>query len=478
MSINISDYMNSRKAIYYLCIGAMLLSWIYAHAEEEKGEISLPSRWNTDSLDVTSAADDAAWWQLFGDASLNRLLRQGEEGNYSLKGALRRIEASKMAVKSARAGYMPTVNATAGWNASRSSGRTTAQFAETQKISYFTAGLDMSWEIDVFGRVAAQVKGKKASLAVSKADFEGALLSVKANMAKDYFALCLAREQMDVAQSQLESQRKILHITEVRKETGLSSGLDVAQATTTVISTQTTIPTLRASEQNAINAMALLAGCHPEAVDSIIGANGASQLPAIPTSLPIGIPADMISSRPDIEAARKQIDLCAAQLGLTRKDWLPTLSVTASAGTSATRIDDMFSKGSYYWQVAPQLSWTVFDGLERKYAGAEARLNLEAAVDDYNETVLTAWSEVENALSQYRCALDRMKYEEELLVQAQKTFDYSLDLYKQGLVDFTNVQDAQVSSLNARNSILSAHYDALTSLVTLFQALGLNSTTE
>lgn len=451
----------------------LLSSTGFAENRDQVGAL-LPKVWQADSLELLygERADD--WWRLFGDSALDTLIARGAEGNYSLKGSMKRIQASQMALKGMRSGYMPNIGLSAGWTAMRSSGKTTAHYIEEETIKYFSAGLDMSWEIDVFGRVAAQMKGGKAEVKVSRADFEGALLSVKASMADSYFALCLARCQRAVAESQLESQRKILNITEVRKETGLSSGLDVAQAATTVLSTEATIPALKASEQSAINSMAVLAATTPDEIGRILGADGGRALPPLPKSLPVGLPADMIGERPDIAAARAEIDAAASKLGIARKEWLPTLAVEASAGTTATKIKDLFSSGSFEWQVAPKLSWTVFDGLSRNYANAEARINLEAAVDSYNETVMTAWGEVENALAQYESALERMKCEEALLVQAEKTFDYSLDLYKQGLVDFTNVQNAQVSCLDARNSILTAHYDALTTLVNLFKSLGVH----
>lgn len=425
---------------------------------------------------AATAADttlSSGWWRLFGDTTLNRLVELSAEGNLQIAGALRRIEASQAALGATRAGYMPTINVSAGWTAMKNSGATTARHAETSAIRYFDLGADLSWEIDIFGRVAAQGREAGAALRLSRADYNAALLSVESSMAKAYFSLRLAQQMKIVATDQLESQRKILHITEVRRETGLSSGLDVAQATTTVLSTEATLPGYDSRIESAINSMAILVGCYPAQLRGQLLTP--APLPALPTALPDTSLQAMTASRPDIAAARAQVDEAAARLGITRKEWMPTLTVEASAGTRSSNINDLFTSDSFTWSVAPTLSWTLFDGLSRRYNDAAAKARLEAAVDSYNQTVLTAWTEVGNALSQYRSALLVEKAERGVAEQADRAFTLSLDLYKQGLTDFTNVQNAQISRLNAANAILQARADALTAVVTLFKSLGIYS---
>ncbi len=195
-------------------------------------------------------------------------------------------------------------------------------------------------------------------------------------------------------------------------------------------------------------------------------------LPESDYSIAMGKPADLLRRRPDIVEAETEVARCAALLGVARKDFLPTLSLSGSIGTSAHNIKDLFTGDSFNYEIAPTLSWTIFDGLARNYKTAEARLQMESAIDSYNLAVLTAVQEVDTYTNQYAASLKTVDLDREVVDQCKRALDLSIDLYKQGLNPFSDVADAQMSYLANVNDLLTAKAKALTTAVSIYEALG------
>ena len=167
-----------------------------------------------------------------------------------------------------------------------------------------------------------------------------------------------------------------------------------------------------------------------------------------------------------------QLGEYAAMAGVAKKDFLPALSLTGSIGTSAHRAGDLFGKNSLEYSIAPQLSWTLFDGMARNYRAAEARLQLESAVDSYNLTVMNAVEEVDNAMIEYDATLQAIELQKSVVEQSEKSLTLSVDLYKTGLTAFSNVVDGQMNWLESQNSLVALEGKALQALISIYQALG------
>ena len=190
--------------------------------------------------------------------------------------------------------------------------------------------------------------------------------------------------------------------------------------------------------------------------------------------IPAGVPANLLRRRPDIVAAEATLARYAAQIGIAKKDFLPTLSLSGSVGWSGDRPGNTFSSKGFGYSVAPQLSWTIFSGLSRKYAVAEAKEQMLEGIDAYNLTVMNAYVEVENAMQSYLAATRSFELYRRVMNQSHEAFRISMSQYKQGLTDFTNVANAQIDWLNYANALVSAQGDALTALIDLYRALGGN----
>ncbi len=423
---------------------------------------NLPEQWTPEAANTATLPTDDAWWSGFGDATLDTLLAIGENNNFDIAMAARRADAALRGVQSARAGYFPTIGATAGWQRARTAGVIDGGYA---------LGLHASWEPDLFGKVRAQVKHSGYLYDAGRAEYTAAMISVCAQIATAYFDLRTAQAQKQVAEEHIGRQQHIVEITQARHKAGLASALDVAQARTVLFSTQASLPLLDTQISADINAIATLCGMYAADLAPLLQPRTGLQ-PDCRRIVNAGVPASLLRRRPDIVAAEANIGAASAALGIARKDYLPTLAITGSIGTEAARPSGLFKDGSMTWSVAPTLSWTVFDGLARRAGVASARDEMEAQIANYNATVLNAVQEVENALSTYTNDMRRISTLSDVVEQSRISLELSVDQYKQGLSPFTNVVDAQMNYLEYTNSLLSARGDALVALATLYRALG------
>ncbi|MDE6459639.1 MAG: efflux transporter outer membrane subunit, partial [Paramuribaculum sp.] len=288
---------------------------------------------------------DSNWWTDFGDSTLDSLIELGRTNSYDIAAAIKRVDAAKALVGIAKSGYYPSVNISAGWTKERMSGMTSATKVPSTTTDYFSAAASAAWEIDIFGKVRAGVNQKKASYRATRAEYEGVMLSITAEIASTYFNYRVAQAQLAVALDHSASQLKVVKITEARHETGLASALDVAQAKTVYYSTLSTIAPLRAQIHSLRNSLALLTGLDADALPASI--DSLKQLPQCNPVPLTGVPADIIRRRPDIMQSEQNVSAAAAAVGIAKKDFLPTLTINGAIGTSSHDAGNLFKSGSF-----------------------------------------------------------------------------------------------------------------------------------
>ena len=459
--------MKAKQLLLYLILASSASAFA-----DDRGWLrdSVPESWQMTPQTVQTLPTDDAWWKTFNDPILDNLIQKAQDNNYNVAAALKRIEMARQELNAARSGYFPTIGLNAGWTRQQEAGAMNSPVVPSHATSYFSLGAQMNWEIDVFGRIHEQAKAKKAAINVSRADYDAVMVSLAANVATAYMELRTAQKELAVAKAHIASQEKIENMTEARFEAQLADMLDVTNAKIVLYNTQSSIPGLQSQIKTLINTISILVGEYPQAL--------ATEL-AIPRDMPefkhiiaAGVPADLLRRRPDIVEAEMTLGEYAAMVGVAKKDFLPTLSITGSIGTYAHKFDDLFGDHSLSYSIAPQLSWTLFDGLARNYRTAEAKLQMEAAVDSYNLTVMNAVEEVDNALVKYDSALQSVELQKKVVEESEKSLKLSVDLYKSGLTDFVNVVNAQTSWLESQNYLVSLEGEALTALISIYQALG------
>ena len=432
--------------------------------------VPVPESWQLEQQNFQPFPTEDAWWNTFNDPVLDTLIQKAVDNNYNLASALKRIEMANKEVGMAKANYYPSISLSGGWTKTQESGDIYSYASDRMRSSYFNLGASMNWEIDVFGRVYSTVKEKKAAANVARADYDAVMISLCASVASSYMQLRTYEEELKVVKEHIESQKYVCKITEARYEADLGNMLDVTQARVVLYETESTLPTLEANVRTMKNSLALLVGEYPGEIDELLDSE--SGLPTYIQTVDLGVPSEILRRRPDIVEAEMTLAEYAAAIGVAKKDFLPTLSFTGDIGTSARKGSDLFGKNSLTYSVAPQLSWTLFEGLSRNYALAEAKLQMESAIDQYNLTVMTAVEEVDNALVSYASLLNAIELQTRVVAESKKSLDLSFELYRSGLTMFTNVVDGQISWLTNQNTLVEMQGEALSALVTLYKALG------
>lgn len=452
-----------------LLIGLLVFAALTVSAEESTVADSIPQAWVYDAAQFQSSPAVDGWWSEFADPVLNHLISVGVDRNYDVATALRRIEMARQSIRQARSGYYPSFGAYAGWTKEQSSGNMTKYSTPAEKMDYLSLGIDMAWEIDVFGRVTSGVKESKAQFRATQAEYLATINSICAEIASSYIELRTLQATLTTARSHLEEQGKALKIAEARHEAGLNSKLDVAQASTIYYSTAATIPSLESQIDAELAAIAVLLGDYPQSLEPL---RREAPIPDYSRIVAVGVPMDLLRRRPDIQAAEAQMAAAAAAVGVSKKDFLPTLSINGSFGVASHKPGDLFKGRSMEYSIAPKLSWTIFDGFARSAAVASARENLHIAVNSYNQQVLTAVQEVQSAIAAYHGAMATINALQKVVEAAHEEATLSLDLYKQGLQDFLAVANAQIAYLQYSEQLARARGTAAGALVTLYKALG------
>ncbi len=422
---------------------------------------SLPQQWAYASEFSQTLPTDDKWWLNFEDKSLDTLMSIAIDNNFDLQIAEKRIALAKSAVKIAQSGYYPSLSLNAGWSKERSSGTTN---------DYYDLGLNFSWQIDLFGQITSQAKSKKALWQATKSQYDGVMVTLCANVATAYINLRTWQAQFIVATTHLQSQKQVLEMTEARFKSGLASMLDVSQAKTVYLSTLASIAPLKANIESQLNSIAILLGIYAENIP--ISAIEIAPLPNVNELVPVGVPMDLLRRRPDIKEAEYTLASYAAAIGIAKKDFLPTLTLDGGIGFKSSKLDNMFDDKSFTYTIAPTLTWTIFDGLSRKYQLIEAKEQYMIGIDNYNNVVMTAVKETQNAMISYRYMLEETRELEDVTNEAFNSLKLSIDLYKRGLTSFTNVLTSQQTYLQYNNSLVSAKGKTLLSLISIYQALG------
>lgn len=444
----------------------------FSSAQENKYlRDSIPDEWSYNSTFKMTPPIVDDWWSKFNDSTLDSLIELATRNNYDLATAMERILIARSATKVIESGYYPSLSVSAGWNYAEYpysvSDKDLSGFAST---NYLSTTLDMSWQVDLFGEVRKQVKESKYKQSATRSLYNEVMLTLCANVATAYISLRTLQTQYFVATEHLSSQESVMDLTEVRFKSGLASMLDVAQARTIYYSTLSSLPTLLSAIDQNINSLAIMIGVYPSEIEKSLV--NYKPLPDYHAIVAVGVPLDLLRRRPDIKAAEYTLAAAAAAVGVAKNEFLPTLTISGSIGFDANDFDDLFKRSSLAYSVAPTLSWTIFDGLSRKHTIKSAKQQMEISINDYNNSVMTAYMEVDNAMIGYRYSLHSIEALKTVMVESNRALELSVELYKKGLSSFTNVADAQINSLEYSNSMITSQSKALLSLITLYQALG------
>ena len=442
----------------------------YAQQDGKYLERPLPDEWQEkDMLFQQVLPVDDQWWKVFEDTTLDSLIHLAMEQNPSVLMAINRIDQAKAQWRISQSDFYPSLTFNGGWTRQQTSGNLGTGSPQAW-TGYYSASVQMSWQLDVFGVIREKAKAQKELYAASKEEYNATMVSLCAEVASAYFNLREVQQELDVLRRNAVSQEAVVKITESRYKTGLVSKLDVAQAKSVYYSTLASIPTTEANVIQYLNTLAVLLGLYPQDVTDAL--SDTKPLPDYMEPVGVGVPGELLLRRPDVRGAERQVNAQAALLGASKRDWLPEFFLNGSFGYASDDLKDVGKKGSMTWSIAPSMTWNLFNGGRNLQEERLQRAQLDESINQFNQTVLTAVQEVDNAMSAYKNSIKQIVACKEMLYQGKEAFDLSLDLYKQGLTPFQNVLDAQRSMLTYENTLVKAKGYSLVCLVQMYQALG------
>ena len=418
------------------------------------------------------------WWTLFNDPVLDQLAPQVAVSNQTVAAAAAAVEESRAAVREQRASFFPTLSLDAGVTRSGVGGKkssttgtgsgTTTSTASSSTGNRFSLGLGASWEPDLWGRIANTVSAAHATAQASEADLAAATLSAQTAFVTDYLSVREADAEIVTLRTTIEGFQRSLQITQNRYAAAIAQKSDVLQAQTQLANAQADLASLQQQRAQLFHAMAVLAGQAPAAYTLPAGDWSSTTVPAIP----VGLPSDLLQRRPDIAAAERHVAVANANIGVARAAYFPSLTLSANGGQSAARLGDLFNASSFAWSLGVSLAETIFDGGARTARVDEARASWKQSVAQYRQTVLTAFSAVEDQLSAAASLEQQQALRKVASQAADQTEQEMQNRYQAGLVAYTDVVTAQASALSARRALMQVSLNRQTAAISMVAALG------
>lgn len=447
---------------------------------EHKNQQELPSAWDANLSQSDASIKD--WWKIFNDETLNTLIEKMYEQNFDLKSAGLRILQARAALGISDGLRYPQVQTLSGSAAGvRQNGN---NFASTG------VNFDLGWEIDVWGKYARNIESAEATLYASVASYDDILVTLIAEVARNYINYTTAQERIAFAQSNIIIQKRVTKMTEVQYNAGNVSELDMQQSRTQLYATQAAIPNYELNMIQSRNALAILLAVLPHEIDSILVANKkvANQTEKdlfnhknIPTFIPVAkldtdfsVNADIVRRRPDIKVAQLQAQGQSARIGATEAELYPHFSLFGSLGLNINNATNSWTSASNAVGISagPAFSWNIFqyDRIKNQVRIQDAKL--QESLNNYNKTVLQAVQEVSNALNGYTLTMKQLEFNKKAIMASVRAFDISMIQYNNGMVDYQRLLST-VEKLIKQEDIYAVNKGSIaTQVVLLYKALG------
>jgi len=411
------------------------------------------------------------WWTIFGDPDLDALAAEIEPANQNLKVAEARLRQARALVRFNRAALFPTISASAGASSVRDSGNRPFLTPNASTISGIghgssgdiLLGLDMSYEIDLWGRVRRTVASARREAEATAADLETARLSLQAELTFDYFELRAADAQQQLLNETVKAFEAALRLTTNRFEGGAAPKSDVAQAQTQLDTTRAQATDVAVQRAQFEHAIATLIG-RPPAEFSL----PARLLTAPPPDIPAGLPSELLERRPDIAAAERRVAEANEQIGIAKAAYYPTVMLNASVGFEGSTFGNLLNASSLLWSVGASITQTIFDAGRRRATSDAARASYDATVATYRQTTLSAFQQVEDNLAALRILEQEAQQQRRAVESAQLSLQLFTNRYRGGVDNYLQVITAQTVTLTNQRveiDILRRRMDASVLLV-------------
>ena len=434
----------------------------------KRPDIPPPAQWQETAGDAHAAKSsvwpDAEWWHGFGSTTLDELIAEAERNNDDLAGAIARVQEADQQARIAGAALLPSLDA--GINASRQREFVTGE--GTKLFNEFNPELTASYEIDFWGKNRATRDAARAAAAASRYDQQSVALTVISSVATTYFQALELRDRLEVAQQNLDNGEAILKGFKLEQTAGTATGLDVAQQETAVALLNAAVPPLQQQFRQTVHALAVLIGKTPESVDVEAGTLTQLSSPAIVE----GLPSQLLSRRPDVAEAEQNLIAANADITVARAALFPDIQLTAGGGYESTALAGLVSPANQVYSVAAGLTQPIFHGGALRAQVAFSKARYTELLTTYHKTVLTAFSNVEDALVATQQTAELQKRQQEAVTTAKRAFEFAERQMSAGTVNILTVLNTENALFSAQDQLVQDNFLRLQALVDLFTALG------
>ena len=495
----------------------------------KKPDVPVPGKWSEalEGGEKDGSPNLVQWWSAFSDATLESLVTRATQSNLDLRIAESRVREARASLQMTQADLWPQLNAAGSYKRMQTAetpsgpgatGRASATFSRTglmglgltvipgkgpsvtfspdltgsgnstlnlmsgsgnmsatpkRQTDLYQAGFDASWELDVFGGARRAKEASQADLAAMEENRRSVLITVVAEIARNYFELREAQNRLDIARRNIGILRDSLDLVRSRFEAGLTNELDVKTAEAQLAATRSSVPTMEFAVKQSIHRLGVLLGREPGILqDELSGRGIIPRLPSAPPEVLVGLPSELLRRRPDVRYAERLLAGATARIGVATADLFPKFSLTGSFGGSNDTFDGLQLGANHIWSFGPAIRWPIFDaGRIRANIGVH-NARQEQALLGYEKAVITSLEDVENALVLYAKEQNRLSDLATAVEASRKALDIANDLYAQGLVNFLNVLDVERSLFAAEDQLVQCKGSVLVDLVSLYKALG------
>ncbi|WP_236248194.1 efflux transporter outer membrane subunit [Pseudomonas mosselii] len=410
---------------------------------------------------------ESVWWKQFDDPVLNQLVQASLDGNRDLRVAFARLKAARSIREDVSNDQIPVVTSRASSDLGK--GQVPGQTERRVNSERYDLGLDMAWELDLFGRIQRQIEASEAQEAAAEADLQQLQVSLIAELVDAYGQLRGAQLREQIAVANLKTQQQSRDITVTLRDTGVGNELDVVRADARLAGVEATVPQLQAAQVRSKNRIATLLGQRPDALSVDLAPKA---LPAIAKALPVGDPGELLRRRPDIRSAERQLAAATANVGVATADLFPRVSLSGFLGFTAARGSQIGSSAANAWALGPSITWAAFDlgSVRARLRGAKA--DAEGALANYEQQVLLALEESSNAFSDYGKRQQRLLALMRQSDASRKAAELASVRYREGTVDYLVLLDAERERLSAEDAQAQGEVELYSGIVAIYKALG------
>jgi NodT family efflux transporter outer membrane factor (OMF) lipoprotein len=446
---------------------------------QSPGIAAAPRRIPLETVDVPSRTVegriDSTWWNSFKDSKLSSLVERLAAQNLDLQTAAERVIQSVAQRQIAVAQGLPHIEGLSSNTYNRASPNGTLSLFVTQpgaplEYALFREGLTSSWQLDLFGRVRRAVEAADAVTLAAVENRHGVALAALAELAQSYMLLRGTQNRLEIATRNLRLAEQNVDLVNERFSGGVATTLDLAQARAQRATIAATLPPLRIRETELINAIGLLLGDAPRALEAEL--QRPRMLPRVPRKVPVGLPGTLVRRRPDVREAEAHLHEATAQTGVAVANFYPDVTLNGAVNLESLHLSSLFSAASTAFEVGPSISIPIFEGGRLRGALTLRESGQREAAISFQKTVLQAWKEVDDALTAYREVQHRRTEVARSVTENQAALQAARQRYSEGAIDFLNVISTQALLLQSENDLSDSDTQIATNLVILYRALG------